>query len=105
MVAQIERFAILLVPLLRARPGLHAWRMRGRVLRHSATIRAIGEEAAATGVRERLERLAERLGRIDREVAGLSPPLPRREFASTARPHIDLVRQRLAEAQDAEAGR
>ena len=104
VVAQIARFAILLLPvlfvllpLLRALPGLYVWRMRRRVFRHYATIRAIDEEAAGTDDPERLRGLAERLEGIDREIAAVRLPLPYREFAYTARLHIDLLRKRLAE--------
>ena len=104
VVAQVARFAILLLPvlfillpLLRALPGLYVWRMRRRVFRHYAAIRAIDEEAAATRDPARLEVLARRLEELDREIAALRLPLPYRDLAYTARLHIDLLRKRLDE--------
>lgn len=104
VVAQVARFAILLLPvlfvllpLIRALPGLYIWRMRRRVFRHYAAIRAIDEEARATDDPARLAALAERLEGLDREIAALSLPLPYRELAYTARLHIDLLRKRLTE--------
>jgi hypothetical protein len=103
-VAQVARFAILLVPvflillpLIRALPGLYVWRMRRRVFRHYAAIRTIDEEVASTRDPARLAALEARLDEIEREVAGASLPLPYRELAYTARLHIELLRRRIAE--------
>ncbi len=104
VVAQISRFAILLlpilfivVPLLRALPGVYVWRQRRRVFRHYAAIRSIDQEAARTKRPAELEGLASRLDTIEDQIARLNLPLPYREYAYTARLHIDLIRKRIAE--------
>jgi len=103
VVAQISRFAILIVPvlilllpLLRALPGLYAWQMRHRVVRHYAAIRAI-EDEAQDATPERLEKLSAGLEKIDEEIAALRLPLHYRQTAYTARVHIDLLRTKIAE--------
>lgn len=104
VVAQINRFAILLLPilflvlpLLRALPGVYVWRQRRRVFRHYSAIRRIDRDAAKASRQEELERLRERLDRIEGEIARLDLPLPYREYAYTARLHIDLIRSRISE--------
>ncbi len=104
VVAQISRFAILLlpilfivVPLLRALPGLYVWRQRRRVFRHYADIRSIDQQVARSSLPAELERLAKRLDSIEDHIARLNLPLPYREYAYTARLHIDLIRKRIAE--------
>lgn len=110
MVAQVSRFAILLVPvlfllvpLIRALPSLYAWQMRRRVFRHYAKIREIDTAALDTADPADLRVLSDRLEAIDFELGNLSLPLPYRDFAFTARVHIDLVRKRIAESLGREA--
>ena len=110
VVAQISRFAILLLPILflmlpilRILPGLYAWRMRHRVFRHYADISEI-EEEAKTAEPARLKVLRDRLDAIDGEIAGLNLPLPYRQVAYTARLHIDLLREKMAGADRPSAG-
>ncbi|MEL6475870.1 MAG: TAXI family TRAP transporter solute-binding subunit [Pseudomonadota bacterium] len=102
VVAQINRFAILLlpvifllIPLVRLVPGLYSWRMRARVYRFYARVRDIEVEAQTAGAEE-LPKLDRELAALDEEVAGLALPLPYRDYAYTARLHIDLVRQRIS---------
>ena len=109
VVAQISRFAILLVPLLfllvpliRALPGLYVWRMRWRVFRHYSTIRSIDQEALRTRDPARLDRLDDQLDEIDQEIAALHLPPAYRDFAYNARLHIDLIRKRIAETRSAQ---
>ncbi len=101
VVAQINRFAILLVPvfllllpILRALPGLYQWRMRARVFRYYQEIREIDTRLAKAS-REELPELARRLEQIDRELTELPLPLPYRGNAYTARMHLDLLRRRI----------
>jgi TRAP-type uncharacterized transport system substrate-binding protein len=108
VVAQISRFAILLlpilfilVPLLRALPAVYVWRQRRRVFRHYAAIRAIDQQVGQVSDAEDLDALAERLDRIEGDIAGLNLPLPYREYAYTARLHIDLIRKRIIERRRA----
>ena len=103
VVAQINRFAILLlpiifllIPLLRLAPGIYSWRMRARVYRHYNQIRMIEQEAGEVSDPGRLNDLDDQLAEIDREIAALRLPLPYRDYAYTARLHVDLVRKRIA---------
>lgn len=107
VVAQINRFVILLVPalllllpILRMLPGIYAWRMRARVFRHYATIREIELEAQEAPI-EALDEMEARLAALDAELAELRLPLPYREYAYTARLHIDLLLSKLAERRNA----
>ncbi len=102
-VAQINRFAILLLPivflllpLLRALPGLYAFRVRSRVFRHYARIRQIETEAARTTDAGHLKDLQTELREIDDEIARLKLPLAYRDYAYNARLHIDLLLSRIA---------
>ncbi|MEO1292860.1 MAG: C4-dicarboxylate ABC transporter substrate-binding protein, partial [Pseudomonadota bacterium] len=102
VVAQINRFAILLLPifflllpLIRVAPALYRWRMRSRVYRYYASIREIDIEVRDAAALADLDPLRTRLGEIDEELATLRLPLPYRDYAYTARLHVDLVRNRL----------
>jgi hypothetical protein len=104
--AQISRFAILLLPivflllpLLRALPGVYKWGVRRQVFRHYARIREIDAEAAGTDDRGELDRLDAELALIDQHIAGLKLPLPHRDYAYTARMHIDLLRKKIADRE------
>jgi len=96
VVAQISRFAILLLPivflllpLLRTLPGLYKWSIRNRVFRHYARIREIDDP-------QQLRELESELAALDREIAYLHLPLTYRGYAYDARLHIDLLRKRIA---------
>ncbi|MGC9418078.1 MAG: TAXI family TRAP transporter solute-binding subunit [Rhodovulum sp.] len=102
VVAQINRFAILLlpllfiaVPLIRALPGVYAWQMRRRVFRYYRAIRAIDIEAREAKLPDRLAELIRTLDDIDADIARLTVPPPYRDRAYTAQIHINLVRQRI----------
>lgn len=104
VVAQINRFVILLLPilfivlpLLRALPGVYVWRQRRRVFRHYAAIRAIDQAAANAMEPAELDELSARLDRIEAHIARLKLPLPYREYAYTTRLHIDMIRRRIEE--------
>lgn len=103
VVAQISRFAILLLPIvflllpfLRTLPGLYKWSIRNRVFRHYTRIREIDEAAAKTEDPQQLRALESELAGLDREIAGLKLPLTYRQYAYDARLHIDLLRKRVA---------
>jgi len=103
VVAQISRFAILLLPivflllpLLRTLPGLYKWSIRNRVFRHYARIREIDEAASETDDPQQLRELESELAELDREIAHLHLPLTYRGYAYDARLHIDLLRKRIA---------
>ena len=101
-VAQLERLTILLLPvvflllpLLRALPGLYSWGLRSRVYRHYARIREIEGEVEATQERGHLERLDGELMSLDHELATVRLPLAYRDLAYNARLHIELIRRRI----------
>ena len=103
MVAQIDRFAILLVPILifllplfRILPGLYVWRMRSRVFRYYADIREIDLEVRQTDEPTALNNLLHRLEETDGVLSQLNLPPPYRDRAYTAHLHIDLIRQKIA---------
>ncbi|MEO0682941.1 MAG: hypothetical protein AAF192_21330 [Pseudomonadota bacterium] len=87
---------VLLVPLMRAAPAIYAWRMRSRVYRHYEDIRAIDEESRGLNDPDRIAALDRRLAEIDEALGDLRLPLTYRDYAYTARVHVDLVRRRLA---------
>ncbi|QHQ34537.1 TAXI family TRAP transporter solute-binding subunit [Algicella marina] len=100
--AQINRVLILLLPLLflliplfRILPGLYRWRMRSRVWRHYSEIRRIDAQARQDADRKDLETLDEKLEALDWELANLDLPLAFRDYAYTARLHIDMIRKRI----------
>lgn len=101
VVAQINRVAILLlpilfllVPLLRALPGLYSWRMRYRVFRHYQTLREIDQQVREAPLSE-LRGLSDQLNSIDKDLANLRLPLPYREYAYTTRMHVELLKRRI----------
>lgn len=104
VVAQINRFIILLVPvvvlllpMLRIVPRLYAWQMRRRIYRYYKDIKAIDAKVRDQKDPAALEALDEELTAIDRKLADLALPLPYSEYSYTARQHIDLVRKRIGD--------
>ena len=104
MVAQINRVAILavpvlllLLPLLRAAPGLYQSWMRSRVYRNYNEIIEIDDAARGTSDMDTLRGYVARLDEIDADIASLQLPASYRDFAYTARLHVDLVRKRIAD--------
>jgi hypothetical protein len=103
VVAQFNSFALLLVPvlvilipLLRAIPGLYQWRMRSRVYRHYTDLLEIDRQAFGESGEAALAGLERRLDAIEADLVGLRLPLRFREYAYTLRVHLDLVRRRIA---------
>ena len=106
IVAQINRFALLLLPviflllpLFKIIPALLAWRMQSRVYRyydrlHEIDMRLSGKQQPAPDDNER-EKLAQDLADIETSLRSESLPLKYRESAYTAVQHISLVRSRL----------
>lgn len=88
---------VLVVPLVRAVPAIYAWRMRSRVYRNYESIKAIDEESREVADPERIRAMDARLAEIDEQLAALRLPVTYREYAYTARLHVDLVRKRLAD--------
>lgn len=103
IVAQIDRFAILLVPILifllplfRIIPGVYVWRMRSRVFRYYSDIREIDLGVRQAETAKELGTLLGRLEEIDEVLSHLNLPPPYRDRAYTAHLHIDLIRQKIA---------
>lgn len=106
IVAQINRFALLLlpiifllVPLFKILPALLAWRMQSRVYRYYDRLHEIDmllsvKQSPALDVTER-ELLANELSDIEANLRSESLPLKYREIAYTAVEHVQLVRSRL----------
>ncbi len=108
--AQIDRFALLLLPLavilipiFRIAPGLYQWRMRSRVWKYYGELREIDDGAVATRDPQALAGLDERLHAIERELVQVNLPPRFREYAYALRLHLNVVRQRIA-ARRAEIG-
>ena len=104
VVAQINSFALLLVPVLfilvplfRIAPSLYQWRQRSRVYRHYQELLDIDRDATTETDRETLTRLGRRLEAIEADLVGLSLPIAYRQYAYTTRMHIDMVRRRIAD--------
>ncbi len=104
VVAQIDSFALLLVPvivilfpLFRIVPGLYQWRMRSRVYRHYLDLIEIERGALASNDAAKLRRLDARLDAIEADLVSVRLPVRFREYAYTMRLHLDVVRRRIAE--------
>ncbi len=111
LAAQIDRVAVLLVPLivvalplLRALPGIYDWRMKARVWRHYDTLVEIDEAAAAAQDEAALDALEARLDAVEAEARDVSVPLSRRGDAYALRLHADHVRRQIAAHRAALAG-
>jgi hypothetical protein len=104
IVAQINKFALLLLPVLFLLPTLYAWQMRSRVYRHYLDLRHIDMEAGSESDPVRLQELAARLNRIEEALRRQRLPLSYREKAYLMRQHIDLVRRRIRDQQREAAG-
>ena len=88
---------ILLLPAMRALPGMYAWRVRRRIYRHYGTLVALERESA--DVRPgtaAAAALLDRLNRIEREVIDMKLPNPFADEAYGLRQHVHFVRARLS---------
>ena len=101
-VAQINRVAVLLlpllfllVPLIRALPSLYAWSMESRVYRYYDEVLAIDAAGEDSTDPEEIERLATRLAELDAIAREVRVTRRYRSNAYALRMHIDLVRRRL----------
>ena len=102
MAAQLDAIAvlllpvlILLLPLLRALPGLYQWRMRWKVFRYYRTLAEIEAAADDAQTGPLLEAQAKRLADLDRAFVAVSVPAGFRDMAYSARLHTDLVRTKI----------
>lgn len=110
-VAQINRVAVLLLPvlflllpLMRALPGLYAWGMEARVYRHYDEVMEIDAAAETATDPAEIDRLAARLGELDVTAREIRVSRRYRSNAYGLRMHIDLVRRRLTARRAALGG-
>jgi len=101
--AQINRFALLLlpvlfilVPLFRALPGMYDWLLRRRIYRQYRELIAIHMEAGRTRNEDERQRLATRLDNVEASLSNLKVPIRYRESTYLALNHVDLVRRKIA---------
>jgi hypothetical protein len=111
IVAQVNSFALLLLPLLvillplmRIVPGLYQWRMRSRVYRRYPELLEIERGAHLASDPDAVEQLERRLAHVEADMLDLRLPVGFREYAYTMRMHIDLVRQRLQQRRQEVTG-
>lgn len=107
LAAQVNRVLILLlpiffliVPLLRALPGLYAYLMGWRVWQHYPAIREIEDELENSADISELAQMDARLEDLDDRLSRLRLPSAYRNGAYDARMHIDLVRKRIGARHD-----
>ena len=89
---------VVLIPAARLLPQLYRWRVRSRIYRWYARLKEIELELAERRSPEELERILERLDKIDDAVHRIETPLAYSENLYVFRQHIDLVRQRARQA-------
>jgi hypothetical protein len=101
-VAQINRFAVLLLPVLflvvpfvRALPALYAWGMQSRIWKHYDAVVAIDMAGEATDDPAEIDRLLDQLAALETRARAVRVARRFRADAYALRLHIDLVRGRL----------
>lgn len=112
MAAQLNRVLILLLPLffvvlplVRALPGLYAYAQNYRVWQNYPLMRAIEDELESGSDVETLDHMADRLRALDDHLAHLRLPAAFRQTAFQARMHIDLLQRRIITEQQRLTGR
>ena len=85
-----------LLPLSRVVPPLYEYRVRARVFRWYAQLRAIEDELVAAPAPEARNLLRARLDALDARVEKVTVPLSYADELYALRSHIDMVRTRLA---------
>jgi TRAP transporter TAXI family solute receptor len=85
---------VVLIPAARLLPQLYRWRVRSRIYRWYARLKEIELELAERRGPEELERILERLDKIDDAVHRIETPLAYSENLYVFRQHVDIVRQR-----------
>ena len=102
MAAQLNRVLILLLPLLfvvlplvRALPGLYAYAQNYRVWQNYPTMREVEDELDQGPDPATLDHMAGRLRELDARLAHMKLPAAYRQTAFQARVHIDLLQRRI----------
>ena len=88
-------FAALLLPLFKIGPPLYQWRVRSRIYRWYADVRAIDTQLLAEPTADR-ESILHQLQELEREVASISVPLAYTGELYHLRLHIRLLQERLS---------
>lgn len=88
---------VMLIPMLKLMPPLYRWRMRARIYRWYEQLEAVDFDLLENGSLNRAALLAD-LDRIEMEVRQIKVPLSYADQLYHLREHIDLVREKLAEA-------
>ncbi|MGR3712140.1 MAG: TAXI family TRAP transporter solute-binding subunit [Shimia sp.] len=106
--AQVNRLLLLtlpilliVVPMFRVLPSLYAYFMGWRVWQHYPLIRQIEDELALQQDAASLADMDKQLIEMDDRIAKLGLPAAYRQAAYHARMHIDLVRKRIRDRQNA----
>jgi TRAP transporter TAXI family solute receptor len=85
---------VVLIPAARLLPQIYRWRVRSRVYRWYGLLKEIELELEDQRNAEQLERIIDRLDKLDDAVHRIETPLAYSENLYVFRTHIDLVRQR-----------
>ena len=103
MAAQFNRvlllvlpFLFIVLPLIRAIPGLYAFIMRWKIWQFYPEIRLIESELSASPDPSNLGSMDARLVNLDERLAKVKIPVAYRQTAYDARIHIEMVRRRIA---------
>ena len=86
---------VVLIPAARLIPQLYRWRVRSRIYRWYARLKEIELELEERRTPEELERILDRLDKMEDAVHRIDTPLAYSENLYVFRQHIDLVRQRV----------
>jgi TRAP transporter TAXI family solute receptor len=95
----------IMVPLFRLVPPLYRWRMRSRIYRWYARLKEIELQLDEDPRPVPLQEMFDRLDSIERSVNRIPTPLAYSENLYSFRQHIDLVRERVRRAMEAEPGK
>ena len=95
----------IMVPLFRLVPPLYRWRVRSRIYRWYARLKEIELQLDEDPRPVPLEEMFDRLDSIERSVNRIPTPLAYSENLYSFRQHIDLVRERVRRAMEAEPGK
>jgi hypothetical protein len=98
--------AVLVIPALRAIPGLYRWRVRSRIYRYYGALIAIERDALKHKSEEERRALLEELDEIENSLNTLRMPLAYADAFYVLREHVGFVRMHLSpdrkEAENAE---
>jgi len=102
-VVNILPFIALLVPLFKIGPPLYQWRIRSRIYRWYAAVRAIDARLLADSISDR-DSLLNQLQELERDVGSIEVPLAYTGELYHLRLHIHLLRQELRRPHAQDSG-